>query len=73
MLSLYVILCLVKLGHCVPSSCTDQDVLNGFQNFLNNVTASDNSLMAFLYNCHTADESIVMDASDYVVGALILL
>ena len=72
-MTLYVILCLVKLGHCVPSSCTDPDVLNGFQNFLNNVTASDNSLMAFLYNCHTADESIVMDASDYVVGALILL
>ncbi len=67
-------LCAAKLGHCVPSTCTDQDVLVGFQNFLNNVTQPfDINLRGYLYNCHTTDESIPMEAADWVVGALILI
>ena len=63
----------VKLGHCVPDSCSNPDVRNGFQNFLNNVTGTTNALQAFIYDCHTADESIPIDASDWVVGSIILI
>jgi hypothetical protein len=64
------------MGHCVPSSCTDQDVRIGFQNFLNNITNALDvgfNINAFIYNCHTAEESIPLDASDWVIGILILL
>jgi hypothetical protein len=30
-------------------------------------------LISYIYNCHTADESIGMDTSDWVVGAIFLL
>ena len=63
----------MKLGHCVPDSCSNPDVRNGFQNFLNNVTGTTNALQAFIYDCHTADESIPIDASDWVVGSIILI
>ena len=65
-------LCAAKLGHCVPSTCSHQDVRIGFQNFLDHAVGP-NILSGFVYNCHTAEETIALDAGDWAVGTLILI
>ena len=65
---------LMRLGHCIPSSCSAEDAKNGFNYFLNNNTKLlDNlTVVSSTLNCHTSDEQVAMNPSDWVMVSVLI-
>jgi len=66
-----------KLGRCVPSVCTAEDVAQGLRNFMEEVFNPQlgpdfmESIDVLALNCHTADEEIPLEARDWgMIGVI---
>ena len=59
-------------GHCIPSSCSKEDVYWSFTHFLQNAL-NRTDLIGFATECHTADEEIKMDSDDWGFVAVLLI
>ena len=63
----------LRLGVCVPSSCSDEDASNGFNNFLNASQLFDNLLVkSQSLACHVEGETVVMDSADWLIMTIVV-
>ena len=66
---------LLRLGRCVPSLCTDQDIQFGFRNFLQNASAELGVVLppvqAVVLNSHVAGERWELENRDWAMIAVI--
>ena len=58
----------LKLGHCVPDSCTEEDTVKGLDNFLKEVQFPGKSISL---GCRS-NTPVEMEVGDYIVIALVL-
>ena len=68
----------LRLGRCIPSSCTAPDLQLGFQHFFNlaaellsNGTEHSAAIGGYPLNCHTADEQTRLDGGDWAMIAVV--
>jgi len=68
----------IVLGRCIPSVCTDEDIRNGWVNFMNYTgefiqlpEGSPSYFQFYPTSCHTKDETVPMESEDWGMVALI--
>jgi len=62
---------IIRLGRCVPSTCTPEDVAQGLTNFLAEAGQDLTGYHISTLNCHTAEEEIPLDNGDWVMIGII--
>jgi len=68
----------IVLGRCIPSVCSDEDIINGWVNFLNYTREfselpeeAHNSFQFYPTSCHTQDEKVSLEPADWGMIALL--
>ena len=61
---------LMSFGRCIPSSCSEDDLKNGLENFF--IETGYSTLKPIIYNCHTEDEEQEIEAADWVMISIII-
>jgi len=63
----------IVLGRCIPSVCTDEDITNGWVNFVNYTKEFVDlpvDLQFYPTSCHTKDETVSLEPADWAMIAL---
>ena len=59
------------LARCIPSTCSETDLISSMQNFLDNIDLG--HLEPFVLNCHTANDETKLETEDWVMSCVILM
>ena len=62
----------IRIGRCIPSTCTRDDIEIGFTSFLQEAL-NNKTYIGFAVECHIADEEIKMEADDWGFFGLLLV
>jgi peptidoglycan/LPS O-acetylase OafA/YrhL len=71
--AMQALLPMLSLGRCIPSSCSTEDVVEGFKGFFTASTGGNSSLVALVQNCHFEEEEKTLHWDDWLMISIVLL